>query len=71
VRLATNLAHAARHAKRAGMLRGLARHLPVLAIGYGASLAGEAAAYATRLLGGRRDLVRIDRSAASAADAAQ
>jgi GT2 family glycosyltransferase len=64
VRLVTNLAHALRHAARAGMFRDLASRIPVVAVGYGASLAGEAVAYAGRLLrAGRRDLATIDLSA--------
>ncbi|HYL06524.1 MAG TPA: glycosyltransferase [Thermoanaerobaculia bacterium] len=52
LRLATNLAHTVRHAARAGMLGALALRLPVVAAGHGASLAGEAVAYAGRLLRG-------------------
>ncbi|MBV8200017.1 MAG: glycosyltransferase [Acidobacteria bacterium] len=59
LRLATNLAHTARHAARAGMAAGLAARLPLVAAGHGAALAGEAVAYAGRLLrgdgAGRRD----------------
>ena len=50
VRLATNLAHTARHAARAGMLGALAACLPVVVAGHGAALAGEAVAYAGCLL---------------------
>lgn len=50
VRLATNLAHAAHHAARAGMLGDFAWCLPVVALGHGAALAGEAVAYTGRLL---------------------
>ncbi len=52
LRLATNLAHAARHAGRARMLGSFAVQLPVVAAGHGASLAGEAVAYAGRLVRG-------------------
>jgi GT2 family glycosyltransferase len=53
VRLATNLAHTARHAIRAGMLGAFAVRLPVVAVGHGAALTGEAMTYAGRLLYGR------------------
>jgi GT2 family glycosyltransferase len=65
VRLATNLAHAVRHAARAGMFWGLAVRMPVVAVGYGASLAGEAVTYARHLLrGGDATSMKIDLSAA-------
>ena len=64
VRLATNLAHAVRHAARAGMVRGFAVRMPVVAVGYGASLAGEAVVYAGHLLrGGGGDLLKMGLSA--------
>jgi GT2 family glycosyltransferase len=50
VRLATNLVHTARHAARAGMLGSFVWCLPVVALGHGASLAGEAVAYAGRMV---------------------
>ncbi len=46
LRLASNLAHAARHAWRAGELPVYAATFPVVALGFAASLAGEAIAYA-------------------------
>lgn len=49
LRLATNLAHTARHAARAGELGVYAATLPVIALGHALALAGEARAY----LGGR------------------
>ncbi len=55
VRLLSNLAHTARHAMRAGMLGSFAACLPVVAAGHAASLAGEAVAYAGRLLRGTRE----------------
>jgi GT2 family glycosyltransferase len=61
LRLATNLAHAARHAARAHSLGSFALQLPVVAAGHGASLAGEAAAYAGRLVRGKNPMAEAKR----------
>jgi len=45
LRLATNLAHTARHAARAGQLGVFTATLPIVALGHAAALAGEARAY--------------------------
>ena len=50
LRLATNLAHTARHAAGAGLLGGFAVWLPVVVVGHAAALAGESVAYAGLLL---------------------
>jgi GT2 family glycosyltransferase len=63
VRLATNLAHTVRHAARAGMVGTLALRMPIVAVGHGASLAGEAVAYAGHLLRAATG-TKIDLSAA-------
>ncbi len=47
VRLATNLAHAARHAWRAGELPAYLATMPLVALGFAASLAGEVTGYAS------------------------
>jgi GT2 family glycosyltransferase len=52
VRLATNLAHTAHHAARAGLLGGFAACLPIIVLGHAASLGGESVVYAGRLLRG-------------------
>jgi GT2 family glycosyltransferase len=49
LRLATNLAHTARHASRAGRLATFAATLPIVAAGHAATLAGESLGYARRL----------------------
>lgn len=54
LRLASNLAHTARHAAHTGRLAGFAATLPVVAAGHAASLAGEAVGYA-RWLRRRRE----------------
>jgi len=66
LRLATNLAHTARHAARAGMLGVLVSRLPVVAAGHCASLAGEAVGYAGRFLrgGAAAERAEIELSAA-------
>jgi GT2 family glycosyltransferase len=64
LRFATNLAYSARHAARAGMLGDLTVRLPVVAVGHGASLAGEAMAYAAGLLRGGGDRTGLGVSAA-------
>jgi GT2 family glycosyltransferase len=48
VRLVSNLAHAARHAWRAGELPAYLLTFPIVALGFAASLAGEALSYASR-----------------------
>jgi GT2 family glycosyltransferase len=50
LRLATNLAHTARHASRARRLATFTATLPVVAAGHAATLAGESVGYARRLL---------------------
>ena len=54
LRLASNVAHCALHAARAGALGTLLSTLPVVVLGFSASILGEAKGYAEALLGASR-----------------
>ncbi|HYN42324.1 MAG TPA: glycosyltransferase [Thermoanaerobaculia bacterium] len=54
LRIASNAAHCARHAARAGELRTFLSTLPVVVLGFSASILGEAKGYAEALLGASR-----------------
>jgi GT2 family glycosyltransferase len=66
VRLASNLAHAARHAWRAGELPAYAATFPVVALGFAASLAGEAVSYSRGLRPAPRAAAGVSSSPAAA-----
>ncbi len=54
LRIASNLSHCARHAARAGELTAFLATLPIVAVGFSASILGEARGYAEVLFGASR-----------------